>query len=196
MQLEPLAMHCAVLVASTIRSHADRTPSITHTFSALCLHTIHFGRVTGTARKLAEHRAKLCLLGLKELQKSWDLENWVLDLFFRCLDDRMAKNLRLAEGGFPSTLSSEIAKGSPIPDSPSLNMPCGSNAQPLSPASNEILSNTQEAPLLNQSEETAINMDWYELFNTEGDDVMGLAGSLTNPDYLNPQNLEFLYRFL
>lgn len=173
----------------------DQHSSITHTFSALCLHTIHFGRVTGTARKLAEHRAKLCLLGLKELQKSWDLENWVLDLFFRCLDDRMAKNLRLAEGGLPSTLSSDTTKGSPIPDSPSMNMPCGSSVQPLSPASNEILSNTQ-APLLNQSEEAAINMDWYELFNTEGEDVMGLAGSLTNPDYLNPQNLEFLYRFL
>jgi len=108
----------------------------------------------------------------------------------------MAKNLRLAEGGLPSTLSSEVTKGSPVPDSPSMNMPCESSVQPLSPASNEILSNTQEASSLNQSEEAAINMDWYELFNTEGDDVMGLAGSLTNPDYLNPQNLEFLYRFL
>ncbi|CAI7588985.1 unnamed protein product [Penicillium pancosmium] len=173
--------------------------NITHTFSALCIHTIHFGRVTGTARKLAEHRAKLCLLGLKELQKSWDLENWVLDLFFRCLDDRTAKNLRLAEGGLPSTLSTQLAKGSPTPDSPSFNMTYGNSAQPLSPAShnNEMMISTQEAPFSNLSEDTAINMDWYELFNnTEGDDVMGLAGPLTNPDYLNPQNLEFLYRFL
>nr|ADO29927.1 hypothetical protein PP105 [Penicillium paxilli] len=173
---------------------------ITHTFSALCLHTIHFGRVTSTARKLAEHRAKLCLLGLKELQKSWDLENWVLDLFFRCLDDRTAKNLRLAEGGLPSTLSSQIAKGSPAPDPPSLNMPCDGSTHPLSPASpnndTSMMSNMQENPLMNLNEDTNINMDWYELFNTEGDDVMGLAGSLTNPDYLNPQNLEFLYRFL
>jgi hypothetical protein len=51
-------------------------------------------------------------------------------------------------------------------------------------------------PHSNPGEEAAINMDWYELFNVEGDDVMGLAGSLSNPDYLNPQNLEFLYRFL
>jgi hypothetical protein len=51
-------------------------------------------------------------------------------------------------------------------------------------------------PHHNPGEEAAINMDWYELFNVEGDDVMGLAGSLSNPDYLNPQNLEFLYRFL
>lgn len=153
---------------------------ITHTFSALCIHTIHFGRVTGTARKLAEHRAKLCLLGLKELQKSWDLENWVLDLFFRCLDDHTAKNLRLAEGGLPSTLSSQLGKGSPVPDSPSFNTTSGNAAQPLSPASHsEMMISTQEAPFPNLSEDAAINMDWYELFNnTEGDDVMGLAGPL------------------
>lgn len=49
---------------------------------------------------------------------------------------------------------------------------------------------------LNLMEEASVNMDWYELFNVEGEDISGLAGSLTNPDYLNPQNLEFLYRFL
>ena len=59
-----------------------------------------------------------------------------------------------------------------------------------------ILPAPHTAPAHNLIEETAINMDWYELFNMEGDDVMGLAGSLSNPDYLNPQNLEFLYRFL
>lgn len=62
---------------------------------------------------------------------------------------------------------------------------------PPSPAANDpLLSST--AP----RDEASINMDWYELFNAEGDDFVGLAGSLTNPDYLNPQNLEFLYRFL
>lgn len=47
-----------------------------------------------------------------------------------------------------------------------------------------------------QDEETSVNMDWYELFNVERDDFVELAGSLTNPDYLHPQNLDFLYRFL
>ncbi|KAJ5111999.1 hypothetical protein N7532_000044 [Penicillium argentinense] len=166
---------------------------ITHTFSALCIHTIHFGRSTNTARKLAEHRAKLCLLGLKELQKSWDLENWVLDLFFRCLDDRTARNLRLAEGGLAPSLSSQLGKNS-RPDTPALDMP---STQPLSPTSNNDViptTDTQSEPFL--PAEDPINMDWYELFNADGDDVMGMAGSLSNPDYLNPQNLEFLYRFL
>ncbi|EHA26132.1 hypothetical protein ASPNIDRAFT_36438 [Aspergillus niger ATCC 1015] len=58
--------------------HFLQPQRITHIFSALCIHTIHFGRVGGTSKKLAEHRAKLCLLGLKELQKLGDLENWVL----------------------------------------------------------------------------------------------------------------------
>lgn len=173
--------------------------SITHTFSALCIHTIHFGRVTGTARKLAEHRAKLCLLGLKELQKSWDLENWVLDLFFRCLDDRTARNLRLADGALVSSgLSSQLVKGpQSVEQTPSLNMTGNSMNHAPSPGPSEnMLPMAQTGPSLNQVEDPSVNMDWYELFNVEGDDFSGLAGSLTNPDYLNPQNLEFLYRFL
>nr|UPX44902.1 hypothetical protein FAC9M19_36 [Penicillium camemberti] len=167
---------------------------ITHTFSALCIHTIHFGRVTGTARKLAEHRAKLCLLGLKELQKSWDLENWVLDLFFRCLDDRTARDLRLADPAMPSS-TSQAGSGRNIEMSPA--SPASGLYRPRSPnAAYDILQSPNMMPHHNPGEEAAINMDWYELFNVEGDDVMGLAGSLSNPDYLNPQNLEFLYRFL
>jgi hypothetical protein len=170
--------------------------SITHTFSALCIHTIHFGRVTSTAKKLAEHRAKLCLLGLKELQKSWDLENWVLDLFFHCLDDRTAQNLRLIDNGMSaSALSSQIAKGPQIPDS-SLHTPCSTTSRSLSPTTADSILPVVQNIGLNQIEVASVNIDWYELFNVEGDDISGLAGSLTNPDYLNPQNLEFLYRFL
>ncbi|KAL4862465.1 hypothetical protein BDV12DRAFT_190389 [Aspergillus spectabilis] len=71
------------------------THLITHAFSTLCIHTIHHRRSTGTTRTLAEHRARLCLLSLEELQKSWDLENWVLHLFFKGLDDGTARSLRL-----------------------------------------------------------------------------------------------------
>ncbi|KAJ5772742.1 hypothetical protein N7457_007638 [Penicillium paradoxum] len=168
---------------------------ITHTFSALCIHTIHFGRVTGTARKLAEHRAKLCLLGLKELQRSWDLKNWVLDLFFRCLDDRTARDLQLADSHMPPSISQttgghELEEVSPA-------TPASGPYRSLSPnAAENPMPDSHLALSHNPTEETAINMDWYELFNMEGDDVMGLAGSLSNPEYLNPQNLEFLYRFL
>ncbi|KAJ5162508.1 hypothetical protein N7492_007900 [Penicillium capsulatum] len=161
---------------------------ITHTFSALCIHTIQFGRTCGTARKLAEHRAQLCLLGLRELQKSWDLENWVLDLFFRCLDDRTARDLRL-DGRTP------LPGPSRPPEAPSHTL-ADKTGRDHSPHAGEILPSMPTEPSLNPTDDAAINMDWYELFNVEGDDFLGLAGSLTNPDYLNPQNLEFLYRFL
>jgi hypothetical protein len=152
--------------------------------------------MVGTARKLAEHRAKLCLLGLKELQKSWDLENWVLDLFFRCLDDRTARDLRLADNTVPS-ISQTIGGHDYEEASPAT--PASGTYRLLSPnMADNPLPPAHTAPSQNPTEEAPVNMDWYELFNMEGDDVMGLAagGSLSNPDYLNPQNLEFLYRFL
>lgn len=153
---------------------------ITNTFSALCIHTIQFGRTSGTARKLAENRAQICLLGLQELQKSWDLENWVLDLFFRCLDDRTARDLQSLPG--PTR-----------PEAPSTR-DNGSNRL-RSPRADEIPPTVQNEPTCSPADEAAANMDWYELFNVEGDDFPGLS-ALNNPDYLNPQNLEFLYRFL
>ncbi|KAI9371426.1 fungal-specific transcription factor domain-containing protein [Aspergillus egyptiacus] len=82
------------LLSHHLVQHAP-THLITHAFSTLCIHTIHHRRSTGTTRTLAEHRARLCLLSLEELQKSWDLENWVLYLFFRGLDDGTARSLRL-----------------------------------------------------------------------------------------------------
>jgi hypothetical protein len=72
----------------------------------------------------------------------------------------------------------------------------GSYSQLLPQPTDNMLGTPQIGMSHNSAEEAAINMDWYELFYMEGDDVMGLAGSLSNPDYLNPQNLEFLYRFL
>lgn len=149
--------------------------------------------MTGTAHKLAEHRAKLCLLGLKELQKSWDLENWVLDLFFRCLDDRTARDLRLADITVPQ---SEMRTQRRVEELPPTDNPSGPYRQSLSHPSDNIRASPQLRPPHNTTEEADTNIDWYELLNMEGDDVMGLAGSLSNPDYLNPQNLEFLYRFL
>ncbi|KAL4783300.1 fungal-specific transcription factor domain-containing protein [Aspergillus varians] len=86
------------LLSHHLIQHAP-THLITHSFSTLCIHTIHHRRSSGTTRTLAEHRARLCLLSLEELQKSWDLENWVLHLFFKGLDDRTAESLGLTSTG-------------------------------------------------------------------------------------------------
>ena len=70
---------------------------ITNLFNTLCVHTVHLRRSDGTTRTVAEHRAKLCLLGLKELQKTWEVTNWVLQLFFQYLDHATAERLRVQQ---------------------------------------------------------------------------------------------------
>jgi hypothetical protein len=80
---------------------------ITNLFNTLCIHVAHLRRSTGVNRTLAEHRAKLCLMGLQELQKTWELTNWVLQLFFRYLDRSTAARLAMEadDVGFPSAAS-------------------------------------------------------------------------------------------
>ncbi|KAJ5094045.1 hypothetical protein N7456_009906 [Penicillium angulare] len=70
---------------------------ITCLFNALCIHTVNLRRVKGTARLVAEHRAKICLYGLKESQKTWEVTNWILQIFFQYLDRSMARLLDTKE---------------------------------------------------------------------------------------------------
>lgn len=168
--------------------------SITHIFSALCIHTIDFCRTTSTLRKLAEHRAKLCLLGLQELQKSWDLENWVLDLFFRCLDDSTARNLRIVDG-----LPSPRAYHTPNP-SQSRSTDPGSAGVPIAAPTPQSQTTGATVPVpdvennLEDSGDIAVHNEWLFNFTDDYADVLGLTTS--PPDSINPQNLEWLYRFL
>lgn len=67
---------------------------ITSLFAALCIHAINLKTADGVGRRLAEHRAQICLLGLKEVQKFWRINNTVLDLFLQYLDESIAKRLR------------------------------------------------------------------------------------------------------
>lgn len=68
---------------------------ITSLFTALCIHAINLKTAAdGVGRRLAEHRAQICLLGLKEVQKFWRINNTVLDLFLQYLDESIARRLR------------------------------------------------------------------------------------------------------
>ncbi|EHA23703.1 hypothetical protein ASPNIDRAFT_180188, partial [Aspergillus niger ATCC 1015] len=166
------------------------TYQITHAFSTLCIHTIHFRRTSGTGRKLAEHRARLCLLSLQELQKSWDLENWVLNLFFRCLDDRTARTLRPVDPTAPSPKLESRDLVSATPDVfPSLNIIPEAGGPTLNTSS-------QSAHTQYPTGDISAPSDWYGLFNFADDytDILGAAPS--HDASLNLQNLEFLYRFL
>lgn len=66
---------------------------ITSLFAALCIHAINLKTADGVSRRLAENRAQICLLGLKEVQKSWRINNTVLDLFLQYLDESIASRL-------------------------------------------------------------------------------------------------------
>lgn len=86
---------------------------ITNLFNTLCVHTVHLRRSDGTTRTVAEHRAKLCLLGLKELQKTWEVTNWVLQLFFQYLDRATAERLRVQESGINTAQASRQVTPTP-----------------------------------------------------------------------------------
>ncbi|KAL4888910.1 Zn(II)2Cys6 transcription factor [Aspergillus ambiguus] len=166
------------------------THLITHAFSTLCIHTIHCRRTTGTTRKLAEHRARLSLLGLQELQKSWDLENWVLDLFFRCLDDGTARTLRLNDVLTSSQISSQQENNGAVDHS--------NNNDATTP--NTTIAVPDPDPYLAMLTPTLSNM--YTDLETPGDlfGLFNFADNLSDvpptQDSLNLQNLESLYRFL
>ncbi|EQB51989.1 hypothetical protein CGLO_08415 [Colletotrichum gloeosporioides Cg-14] len=70
---------------------------ITNLFNTLCIHTVNLRTSRGTGRAILEHRAKLCLLGLQELQKTWEVRNWVLQLFFKYLDRSTAARLQMQD---------------------------------------------------------------------------------------------------
>ncbi|TIC92751.1 Cutinase transcription factor 1 alpha [Colletotrichum higginsianum] len=78
---------------------------ITNLFNTLCIHTVNLRASKGAERAIIEHRAKLCLLGLQELQKTWEVRMWVLQLFFQYLDRSTAARLRMQDdnGLMPGT---------------------------------------------------------------------------------------------
>ncbi|KAL3451589.1 fungal-specific transcription factor domain-containing protein [Aspergillus insuetus] len=152
---------------------------ITHAFSTLCIHTIHHRRSSGTTRTLAEHRARLCLLSLEELQKSWDLENWVLHLFFKGLDDGTAQSLRLSTPG--ETGVSPEGSGGAISGGGRVDGSEGAGGRRQGYSNGNAGASASEMGIgIDVGQD-----DWYGWI--PGDD---------EADALNLQNLEFLYRFL
>lgn len=129
-------------------------------------------------------------MSLQELQKSWDLENWVLNLFFRCLDDRTARTLRPVDPTAPSPKLESRDLVSATPDVfPSLNIIPEAGGPTLNTSS-------QSAHTQYPTGDISAPSDWYGLFNFADDytDILGAAPS--HDASLNLQNLEFLYRFL
>ena len=140
-------------------------------------------------------------MGLQELQKSWDLENWVLDLFFRCLDESTAHSIRNADIVTPVSSSQEAASEVVKEDSNTNHADVAqtqTSRQTVPEDNNQPKEQPQEAWQQNQttSPDPLTSNDWYGLFNFTDDYTDVLETSASQPDALTLQNLEFLYRFL
>ena len=129
------------------------------------------------------------------------MENWVLDLFFRCLDESTAHSIRNADIVTPVSSSQEAASEVVREDS-NTNHADDAQTQACRQAvpeeSNQPEEQPQEAWQQNQttSPDPLTSNDWYGLFNFTDDYTDVLETSASQPDALTLQNLEFLYRFL
>lgn len=117
----------------------------------------------------------------------------MLDLFFRCLDEGMACRLRGdPDTVFDAIIANDDGRGACHTDTTeAVNRSNGSislqgTAQMQQQWQRQEASNTRDISAPN---------DWYGLFNFT-DDYTDVLGSSSQPDSLNLQNLEFLYRFL
>ncbi|KAL6156755.1 hypothetical protein ACJQWK_06760 [Exserohilum turcicum] len=150
---------------------------ITNLFNTLCIHVVNFRRSTGVNRTLAEHRAKLCLLGLRELQKTWEVTNWVVELFFHYLDRDTASRLAMEadEGGnaginsqVPNAPASSTAWMQQAVQSQATN---GTVARNMQPSGIVTPSSTSPKPLWTLDE-----ADQYLFMQIENDFAFGEGG--------------------
>lgn len=149
---------------------------ITNLFNTLCIHATHLRRSTGVNRTLAEHRAKLCLMGLQELQKTWEVTNWVLQLFFRYLDRATAARLAMEadDVGFSSAASQATSgRGS--------SGPATSQTPQLPP--NDDLRPPIQQPMMQQTDNSPAPWSWtmdeanqYLFTQIESDFAFGEGG--------------------
>lgn len=74
--------------------------SITSLFAALGIHFTTFQTSKGVYKRLAGGRAQSCLLGLKEIQEYWGVNNTVLKYFFQNLDQAITEAFATEKAGF------------------------------------------------------------------------------------------------
>lgn len=144
---------------------------ITSLFAALCIHAINLKTADGVGRRLAEHRAQICLLGLKEVQKFWRINNTVLDLFLQYLDESIARRLRgdgdtsRDEKATATTTAAVSREGSVAP----------------APAQQQQQQADDDAPFQQQLPE--MNFFENQFYNWEGENALDDLGFLLDPSF-------------
>lgn len=149
---------------------------ITSLFAALCIHAINLKTAEGVGRRLAEHRAQICLLGLKEVQKFWRINNTVLDLFLQYLDESIARRLRGT--GDPTRDSDRPHAALAVETRPAASREGSSGPSDLLPQQADPLG--QAPPETNSFEDQYFNLlstDW------EGENAIGDLGFILDPQF-------------
>ncbi|KAJ6439799.1 cutinase transcription factor 1 alpha [Purpureocillium lavendulum] len=177
---------------------------ITSLFAALCIHAISIRRGMGVSRRIAEHRAQMCLLCLKEIQKYWRINNNVLDLFLQYLDRSIADRLHAAQadgaaghggsmdaggagdgsmGGTMTTKRSESSVATAL--SPSMPPPRGAG-EAFSPGADHHHHSSQTGRA--QDDLTLLEDQYFNLVHGhwEGDDALGDLGLFLQADDFAP----------
>ena len=190
---------------------ANDTHSITSLFAALCIHALSIRRNTGMYQRIAEHRAQLCLLCLKEIQKYWRVNNNVLDLFLQYLDSSIAKRLHgprsetaaaaAATAAAAEGVSGEVkttAASKDVPDGADMSSPTATNTDEshMNGGGDGITGQQQQQQ---QQLADAFEDQYMSLINGhwEGDDALGDLGLfLRGDDFMQSEGMEFLGRSL
>ncbi|KND90715.1 Cutinase transcription factor 1 alpha, partial [Tolypocladium ophioglossoides CBS 100239] len=159
---------------------------ITSLFAALCIHAISIRRGSGVSRRIAEHRAQMCLLCLKEIQKYWRINNNVLDLFLQYLDRSIAERLHAAQADGAASDPGGAAKRCETAPGPGT-----AAASPVPPPRGEAGS-----PALEQtrSQDELLEDQYLSLVNGhwEGDDALGDLGLFLQADDFAPLGRQLL----
>ncbi|KHO01633.1 uncharacterized protein MAM_00634 [Metarhizium album ARSEF 1941] len=164
---------------------------ITSLFAALCIHVISIRRGIGVSRRMAEHRAQMCLLCLKEIQEYWRINNNVLDLFLQYLDRSIAERLHAAQtdGSGHDSTATESKRPDPFAGSNGDASAAPSRGDPIPSPSAEQL----------RSQDDLFQDQYFNLVNGhwEGDDALGDLGLFLQADDFSPvRGLNFLGRSL
>ncbi|KAG6006544.1 hypothetical protein E4U21_006998, partial [Claviceps maximensis] len=151
---------------------------ITSLFAALCIHVISIRRGMGVSRRIAEHRAQMSLLCLKEIQKYWRINNNVLDLFLRYLDRSIADRLHDAqEDGVQTTASTATTcKHDPERTDPFVGSSEGDGALAVLPPGHLDQQQRTQDDLFQDQYLNLVNGHW------EGDDALGDLGLFLQAD--------------
>ncbi|KAL6354274.1 hypothetical protein LRP88_11600 [Fusarium phalaenopsidis] len=150
---------------------------ITNIFNTLCIHTLSLRFSEGSRRYVTEHRAKLCLLALQELQKTWEVKNWILQVFFQYLDRPTAARLQLGEDWSEGVPAPRLATETHPPPATSPWAPPESHSQDAADVTDTTGATASEGPwnmstadvehfLYSQIENRFVNreggaIDWY-----------------------------------